>query len=163
MSFSLLTTPHSTSGSSIATGLPALTRPVYCTVKGYRALDLGGSASLSAVRRHIKLARAGDLHDAIEDAWLAMQIYLWLHGCPLQGRLRGSLPRTPSNSRHAEIGPYRVDRSPDRRRVTNLQISESTIFFCLEGLLMLDSSCPGLLCNRYGRMSATTMRSVSRP
>jgi DNA polymerase-3 subunit epsilon len=30
-------------------GLPALTRPVYCTMKGYRALDLGGSASLSAI------------------------------------------------------------------------------------------------------------------
>ena len=82
-------------------GLPALTRPVYCTMKGYRALDLGGSASLSAVCHHIKLARTGDLHDAIEDAWLAMQIYLWLHGGPLQGRLRGSLPRTPSNFRHA--------------------------------------------------------------
>src|SRR5438093_6468182 len=27
----------------------------------------GGSASLSTVCRHIKLARAGDLHDAIED------------------------------------------------------------------------------------------------
>jgi hypothetical protein len=91
-------------------GLPALTTPVYCTMKGYRALDLGGSASLSAVCRHIKLARAGDLHDAIEDAWLAMQIYLWLHGCPLQRRLRGSLPRIPSNLCHAEIGPYRVDR-----------------------------------------------------
>ena len=38
-------------------GLPALTRPVYCTMKGYRALELGGSASLSAVCRHIKLAR----------------------------------------------------------------------------------------------------------
>jgi DNA polymerase-3 subunit epsilon len=88
-------------------GLPALTGPVYCTMQGYRALGLGGSASLSAVCRHIKLARAGDLHDAIEDAWLAMQIYLWLHGCPLQGRLRDSLPRTPSNFRHAEIGPYR--------------------------------------------------------
>ena len=90
-------------------GLPALTRPVYCTMQGYRALGLGGSASLSAVCRHIKLARAGYLHDAIEDTWLAMQIYLWLHGCPLQGRLRGSLPRTPSNFRHAEIGPYHVD------------------------------------------------------
>ena len=88
----------------------ALTQPIYCTMKGYRALELGGSASLSAVCRHIKLARAGDLHGAIEDAWLAMQIYLWLHGRPLQGRLRGSLPRTPSNFRHAEIGPYRVDR-----------------------------------------------------
>jgi DNA polymerase III subunit epsilon len=49
-------------------GLPALTGPVYCTMQAYRALDLGGSASLSAVCRHIKLARAGDLHDAIEDA-----------------------------------------------------------------------------------------------
>jgi DNA polymerase-3 subunit epsilon len=84
--------------------LPALTRPVYCTMKGYRALDLGGSASLSAVCRHVKLARAGVLHEAIEDAWLAMQIYLWLHGCPLQSRLRRSLPRTPSNLRHPEIG-----------------------------------------------------------
>jgi DNA polymerase-3 subunit epsilon len=91
-------------------GLPALTRPVYCTMKGYRALDLGGSAALSAVCRYIKLARSGDLHDAIEDAWLAMQIYLWLHGCPLQRRCRGSLPRTPSNLRHAEVGP-----SPNRR------------------------------------------------
>jgi DNA polymerase III subunit epsilon len=88
-------------------GLPALTRPVYCTMKGYRALDLGGSASLSAVCRHIKLTRAGDLHDAIEDAWLAMQIYLWLHGCPLQRRLRGSLPRAPSNLRHPTTGLYR--------------------------------------------------------
>src|SRR5437879_12674457 len=60
-------------------------------MQGYLALDLGGSASLSAVCRHIKLARAGDLHDAIEDAWLAMQIYLWLHGCPLQGRLRAAM------------------------------------------------------------------------
>ena len=91
-------------------GLPALRRPVYCTMKGYRALDLGGSAALSAVCRHIKLARAGDLHDAIEDAWLAMQIYLWLHGCPLERRLRGSLPRTPSNLRHAESGAYRIER-----------------------------------------------------
>jgi DNA polymerase III subunit epsilon len=92
-------------------GLPALTRPVYCTMKGYRALELGGSASLSAVCRRIKLARAGDLHSGIEDAWLAMQIYLWLHGCPLQIRLRGSLPRSPSNLRHAESGPYRVDHT----------------------------------------------------
>jgi DNA polymerase III subunit epsilon len=91
-------------------GLPALTRPVYCTMKGYRALDLGGSAALSAVCRYIKLARSGDLHDAIEDAWLAMQIYLWLHGCPLQRRCRGSLPRSPFNMRHAESGPYRLDR-----------------------------------------------------
>ena len=91
-------------------GLPALTSPVYCTMKGYRALDRGGSASLSAVCHHIKLARAGHLHDAIEDAWLAMQIYLWLHGCQLRRRLRRSLPRTPSNLRHPAIGAYHVVR-----------------------------------------------------
>jgi DNA polymerase III epsilon subunit-like protein len=87
-------------------GLPALTRPVYCTMKGYRALNLGGSASLSAICRQIKLARSGDLHDAIEDAWLAMQVYLWLHGCPLQHHLRGSLPRTPSDLRPDRQGPH---------------------------------------------------------
>jgi DNA polymerase-3 subunit epsilon len=99
-----------------SSGLPALTRPVYCTMRGYRALDLGGSASLSAICRHIKLARSGDLHGAIEDAWLAMQIYLWLHRCPLQSRLRRSLPRTPSNFRQPEIGQG-ADRSTQIRHV----------------------------------------------
>ena len=95
-------------------GLPALTRPVYCTMKGYRALDLGGSAALSAVCRHIKLARSGDLHDAMEDAWLAMQIYLWLHGGPRQPRLRGSLPRSPSNLRSLGICKASMVRQPKR-------------------------------------------------
>ena len=100
--------------------LPVLTRPVYCTMKGYRALGRGGSASLSAVCRHIKLARAGALHDAIEDAWLAMQIYLWLHRCPLRRQLRSSLPRAPSNLRHAEIRslPARGSQGVRPRMVT---------------------------------------------
>jgi DNA polymerase III subunit epsilon len=85
-------------------GLSTLTRPIYCTMRGYRALGLGGSASLNAVCRHIKLARSGQLHAAIEDAWLAMQLYLWLHGCPFQRGLPVSLPRTPSNFRHVEVG-----------------------------------------------------------
>jgi DNA polymerase-3 subunit epsilon len=83
-------------------GLPAVNRPVFCAMKAYRALELGGSASLSSVCRRIRLARADALHDAIEDAWLAMQIYLWLHGCPLQRRLRRSLPRTPFNLRQVD-------------------------------------------------------------
>jgi DNA polymerase III subunit epsilon len=85
-------------------GLSTLARPIYCTMRGYRALGLGGSASLSAICSHIKLARSGQLHAAIEDAWLAMQIYLWLHGCPFQRRLPVSLPRTPSNFRHVDVG-----------------------------------------------------------
>jgi DNA polymerase III epsilon subunit-like protein len=85
-------------------GLSTLTRPIYCTMKGYRALGIGGSASLSAVCSHIKLARSGKLHTAIEDPWLAMQIYLWLQGCPFQRRLPVSVARTPSNFRHVEVG-----------------------------------------------------------
>jgi DNA polymerase-3 subunit epsilon len=85
-------------------GLCTLTQPIYCTMKGYRALGLGGSASLSAICRHIKLARSSQLHAAIEDAWLAMQIYLWLHGGPIHHRLPVSLPRTPTNFRTAEVG-----------------------------------------------------------
>jgi len=84
--------------------LPTLTLPIYCTMKGYRTLGIGGSASLSAVCSHIKLARSGQLHDAMEDAWLSMQIYLWLHGCSFQRRLPSSIPRTPSNFRACEIG-----------------------------------------------------------
>ena len=91
-------------------GLPVLKKRVFCTMKAYRALELGGSAALSAVCRRIRLARAGDQHDAIEDAWLAMQIYLWLHGYPLQQRLRRSLPRTPFNLRH--IDPCRPTGRP---------------------------------------------------
>jgi DNA polymerase III subunit epsilon len=79
--------------------MPALSKPVYCTMKGYRALGIGGSASLSAVCRQIKLARSGQLHGAMEDAWLCMQVYLWLHGCRRQRRLPDAMPRTPSNFR----------------------------------------------------------------
>jgi hypothetical protein len=43
-------------------------------------------------------------------AYLSWCSNLWLHGGPLQGRLRGSLPCTPSNFRHAEVGRYHVDR-----------------------------------------------------
>ena len=108
---------HPSAVGIVLVHVPLQRRIVYCTMKGYRALELGGSASLSAVCRHIKLARAGDLHDAIEDAWLAMQIYLWLHGCPLQRRLRGSLPRTPSNLRRPTTGPYRDGQGPRRSGV----------------------------------------------
>jgi DNA polymerase III subunit epsilon len=90
--------------------LPPLTQPIYCTMKGYRALGLGGSAALSAVCGHIQLARSGDLHGAMEDAWLSMQIYLWLHGCPRQRRLPGSMPRKPSNFRDCD------DDQPHARR-----------------------------------------------
>lgn len=58
-------------------------RPVYCTMENYRALELGGSAALSAICERLRISRQKETHGALEDAWLAMQVYLWLHGCPL--------------------------------------------------------------------------------
>ena len=106
-SFSLPTTQRSTSEfvnrELTLARLPTLTQPIYCTMKGYRALGIGGSASLNAICSQIKLARSGETHGAMEDAWLSMQIYLWLHGCPHQRRLPDLIPQTPSNFRDCEI------------------------------------------------------------
>lgn len=57
----------------------SLTLPVYCTMQGYRRLNLGGRATLSEVCKRIGIAREGKLHGALEDAYLAMRVFLWLH------------------------------------------------------------------------------------
>jgi DNA polymerase-3 subunit epsilon len=78
-------------------GLPALSQPVYCTMEHYRSLGIGGSASLDAVCARINLARTTNLHGALEDAWLAMQIYLVLSKCPLRADLPATVPLVPTN------------------------------------------------------------------
>jgi hypothetical protein len=65
-----------------ALGQPAIDKPLYCTMEGYRATNGGGSAGLDAVTTKIGLSRGGARHGALEDAWLAMMVYFWLHGCP---------------------------------------------------------------------------------
>jgi DNA polymerase III subunit epsilon len=96
-------------------GLPALTVPVYCTMQGYQALGIGGSASLNAVCQRINLARVGNLHGALEDAWLAMQVYLWLHDCPHRVDLPATVPRIPTNFH--EVPPVLEGRTPRRKRI----------------------------------------------
>ncbi|QGM44878.1 3'-5' exonuclease [Methylocystis heyeri] len=61
--------------------MPAAER--YCTMAAYRASGQGGSASLSSVCQRLGLGRQRERHDALHDAWLAMQVYLWLHKSPL--------------------------------------------------------------------------------
>lgn len=58
-------------------------RNTYCTMTAYRELDLGGSASLGSVCGKLGIRRSKKTHGALEDAWLAMQLFLWLHDCPL--------------------------------------------------------------------------------
>ena len=61
-------------------GQPPIAKPICCTIEGYRALGLNGSASLSSVCFEMGLHRKGTIHGALEDAWLALMVYLWLHG-----------------------------------------------------------------------------------
>lgn len=98
----------------VAAGCPPINRPLYCTMEGYRALGLGGSASLDALCRRMNLVRRGRRHGALEDAWLAMQVYLWLHDCPHRAGLPEGEGAVPVNLRPSP--PVPEGRLPPRRR-----------------------------------------------
>ncbi|MFE1597550.1 3'-5' exonuclease [Methylobacterium sp. ID0610] len=67
-----------------AAGRPAVAMRSYCTMEAYRRRGETGSASLDAVCRRVRLRREGEHHGALEDAWLALRVYLWLQGCPVR-------------------------------------------------------------------------------
>lgn len=58
---------------------PAINRSSFCTMSACQ--NRGMHASLEAVCKNLGLKRAGKSHGALEDAWLAMMVYLWLQGC----------------------------------------------------------------------------------
>lgn len=64
-----------------AASLPPLTRSAFCTMQTYRA-RFAARASLNAVAARVGMARSGQRHGALEDAWLTMNVFLWLHDCP---------------------------------------------------------------------------------
>jgi DNA polymerase III subunit epsilon len=80
-------------------------RPIYCTMNGYRDRFGHGSAALGSVCAQIGLARAESRHGALEDAWMALMIYLWLHGCPY---------RAPFNLPAESRGPVNLLPCPPR-------------------------------------------------
>ena len=66
-----------------AAGRPAVAGRVYCTMEAYRRRGEAGSASLDAVCRRVGVGRTAHRHGALEDAWLALRVYLWLQACPV--------------------------------------------------------------------------------
>lgn len=79
-----------------ALGLPALTVPSFCTMEAARTAGLGGRLSLGDIAGRIGLARRSHIHDAAEDAWLTMRIFLWMVDRPVSAEVPASLLR-PSN------------------------------------------------------------------
>lgn len=59
--------------------LQPLSTPSFCTMQASRRQHV--TAALDDVCARLHLARSGKHHGALEDAWLAMQIYLCMHGC----------------------------------------------------------------------------------
>jgi DNA polymerase-3 subunit epsilon len=73
------------------------------------------------VARLLGLARVGQQHSALEDAWLAMRVYLSLFGCPHSFSFDALQTLEPTNLRAAPPMPdgplprrKRVSRSADR-------------------------------------------------
>ena len=62
-------------------GESLLSSPTYCTMEACRERRFV-SAGLDSVCQKIGIRRSSRQHGALEDSWLAMSVYLWLHGRP---------------------------------------------------------------------------------
>lgn len=91
----------------ILAGLAPLDTPSFCTMEAYRRAVPGHSSSLDSICGIIGLSRAGDHYGAIEDAWLAMNVFLWEHGC----RVRAAFPHD-----RADMGLSNLRKEKPRRR-----------------------------------------------
>lgn len=97
--------------------------PSYCTMNGYRRSGRTGRASLNAVCDQIGLKRIGERHGALEDAWLALMIYFWLHRAPsnfiepFAKVLEKGIPQAPFNYR---VPPKLPEGPIPTRRETRL-------------------------------------------
>ena len=98
-------------------GFPPIETGQYCTMTGYRASGLGGSASLSAVARRFGLKRASAHHSAMEDAWLAMAVFMQLRATGIEPPPLAQFgdPR-PKNLKEAP--PMPDGPLPRRKRIT---------------------------------------------
>ena len=57
---------------------PRIAAPSFCTMTSWRE-RFAGSASLTSVAANLGLPRTSRQHNAIEDAWLALMTFLFLH------------------------------------------------------------------------------------
>jgi DNA polymerase-3 subunit epsilon len=95
-------------------GRGPISKPIFCTMDGYRQKGFSGSASLSAICHQIGVARSTKLRGALEDAWLAMRVYLWLNNRGFSGQLPSEFTGNPINLR--SVPPLPIGTLPRRQR-----------------------------------------------
>lgn len=92
-------------------GRPLAPAPFQCTMALYRQ-HRNGRAGLNAILQEMGLARSTHLHSALEDAWMAMLVWLHLSGMRVTAMPPASLLR-PSNLVEA---PPLIGKLPRRKR-----------------------------------------------
>jgi DNA polymerase-3 subunit epsilon len=95
-------------------GRPRLQKPIFCTMRSYRLRYFDEGGSMDDVCRRLGVARAGNVHGALEDAWLAMRAYFWLKERPFSGLMPQTFTDYPVNMR--PVPPLPVGALPRRRR-----------------------------------------------
>lgn len=99
-------------------GLLAPDRPKYCTMQNFRQKYPGLRSSLTAVGEILGQRRVGDRHGALEDAWIALAVYIDLNSQLALPTGTPAFRLEPSNLREP---PPRPDGTlPRRRRRTRL-------------------------------------------
>ena len=105
-------------------GRGPISKPIFCTMDGYRQKGFPGSASLSAICQQIGAARPTKLHGALEDAWLAMRVYLWLNNRGFSGQLPPEFTGDPINLR--SVPPLPIGTLPRRQRKKVVTAADET-------------------------------------
>ena len=105
-------------------GRGPISKPIFCTMGGYRQKGFPGSASLSAICHQIGVRRSTKLHGALEDAWLAMRVYLWLNNRGFSGQLPPEFTADPINMR--SVPPLPIGTLPRRQRKKLLTARDET-------------------------------------
>jgi DNA polymerase-3 subunit epsilon len=105
-------------------GRGPINKPIFCTMDGYRQKGFPGSASLSAICHQIGVARSTKLHGALEDAWLAMRVYLWLNNRGFSGQLPSEFTGDPINMR--SVPPPPIGTLPRRHRKRMVTVRAET-------------------------------------
>lgn len=103
----------------LASGLPELNRPIFCTMQACRQKGFS-KIGLNAVATQMGLARSQINHSALEDAWLAMLIYIWLYAKHTVGFALSKFGNLqPKNL--VSVPPMPDEPLPRRKKVSHLK------------------------------------------
>ena len=108
-------------------GVAPITKPAFCTMQAYRQ-RFTGRANLDTIAARVGLMRSGARHGALEDCFLTLNVFLWLHDCPRRFNYDRLLPEQLGFGNLRDVPQMPVGPLPPRkrrpRRVANSRVVE---------------------------------------